>query len=122
LSTGQTYVVSYRAPNGRYSYTQGFFNQTWTSGVFTASGPNNGRYRYGSGGVMPASSFAATNYFVDVVYSSAAPAQQLAAPSPSPTATATTTPTPTASPSASPSPSPSPTQSGGLLCGLLPLC
>ncbi len=126
LSTGQTYVVSYRAPVGRYSYTQGFFNQTWTSGVFTAAGPNNGRYRYGSGGVMPASSYGATNYFVDVVYSSAAPAQQLAAPSPSPTATATPTPTPTptptATPSASPSPSPSPTQSGGLLCGLLPLC
>lgn len=55
LVTGQTYVVSYRAPNGRYSSTSGFFNQTYTSGVFTASGPNNGRYRYGTGGVMPAS-------------------------------------------------------------------
>jgi hypothetical protein len=73
LSTGQTYVVSYRAPNGHYSYTTGFFNQTWTSGVFTASGPNNGVYRYGSGGVMPANSFNATNYFVDVVYSTTAP-------------------------------------------------
>ncbi|SEI58016.1 Ig-like domain-containing protein [Arthrobacter sp. yr096] len=126
LVTGQTYVVSYRAPNGRYSYTSGFFNQTYTSGVFTASGPNNGRYRYGTGGVMPTSSWNATNYFVDVVYSTTAPAQQLAAPAPSPTPTATATPTPTPSPTATatatPSPSPSPTQSGGLLCGLLGLC
>ncbi|MDI2020759.1 hypothetical protein PJL18_01268 [Paenarthrobacter nicotinovorans] len=123
LSTGQTYVVSYRAPNGRYSSTQGFFNQTWTSGVFTASGPNNGRYRYGSGGVMPTSSWNATNYFVDVVYSTAAPAQQQAAPSPSPTATptATATPSPTATATPSPSPSPSPTQTG-LVCGLLRIC
>ncbi|AFR29514.1 DUF4082 domain-containing protein [Arthrobacter sp. Rue61a] len=131
LTTGQTYVVSYRAPNGRYSSTSGFFNQTWTSGVFTAAGPNNGRYRYGSGGVMPTSSWNATNYFVDVVYSSAAPAQQqLAAPSPSPTPTPTVTPTPTPTatatatptPSPSPSPTPSPTQTGGLVCGLLRVC
>ncbi|QSZ49196.1 DUF4082 domain-containing protein [Arthrobacter sp. D5-1] len=130
LVTGQTYVVSYRAPNGRYSYTSGFFNQTYTSGVFTASGPNNGRYRYGSGGVMPANSWNATNYFVDVVYSFTTPAQQQAAPAPSPTATQTASPTPsptatataTASPGPSPSPTPSPTQSGGLLCGLLGTC
>jgi hypothetical protein len=73
LVTGQTYVVSYRAPNGRYSYTTGFFNQTWTSGVFTASGPNNGLYRYGASGTMPANSWNATNYFVDVVYATTAP-------------------------------------------------
>ncbi|BCW63529.1 hypothetical protein StoSoilB22_25020 [Arthrobacter sp. StoSoilB22] len=133
LATGQTYVVSYRAPNGRYSSTQGFFNQTWTSGVFTATGPNNGRYRYGSGGAMPTNSWNATNYFVDVVYSTTAPAQQqLAAPAPSSTATPTVTPAPTPTatatgtatptPSPSPSPTPSPTQSGGLLCGLLRVC
>ncbi|WP_405472052.1 DUF4082 domain-containing protein [Paenarthrobacter ilicis] len=122
LVTGQIYVVSYRAPNGRYSSTSGFFNQTWTSGVFTAAGPNNGRYRYGTGGVMPASSWNATNYFVDVVYSSAAPAQQLAAPSPSPSPTPTPTPTATPTATATPTPSPSPSQSGGLVCGLLRIC
>ncbi|GAA2853748.1 DUF4082 domain-containing protein [Paenarthrobacter ilicis] len=122
LVTGQIYVVSYRAPNGRYSSTSGFFNQTWTSGVFTAAGPNNGRYRYGTGGVMPASSWNATNYFVDVLYSSAAPAQQLAAPSPSPSPTPTPTPTATPTATATPTPSPSPSQSGGLVCGLLRIC
>lgn len=125
LATGQTYVVSYRAPNGRYSYTQGFFNTTWTSGVFTASGPNNGLYRYGSGGVMPANSWNATNYFVDVVYSTATQAQAqtqtaTASPTPTPTPTATSTSTPTAT--ATPTPTPTATQSGGLLCGLLTLC
>lgn len=123
LSTGQTYVVSYRAPNGRYSYTSGFFNQTWTSGVFTASGPNNGVYRYGSGGVMPANSFNATNYFVDVVYStSAAPAQAQTQTQTTATATPTPTPTPTPTATPTPSPSPTPTQSGGLVCGLLGIC
>ncbi|MFI2566035.1 DUF4082 domain-containing protein [Paenarthrobacter sp. NPDC018779] len=125
LSTGQTYVVSYRAPNGRYSYTQGFFNTTWTSGPFTASGPNNGLYRYGTGGVMPNSSWNATNYFVDVVYSTGGQTQ-LQAPAQTQTATPTPTPTPTATATAtatpSPSPSPSPTQSGGLFCGLLGIC
>ncbi|MFJ4207388.1 DUF4082 domain-containing protein [Paenarthrobacter sp. NPDC089675] len=125
LSTGQTYVVSYRAPNGRYSYTQGFFNTTWTSGVFTAAGPNNGLYRYGTGGVMPNSSWNATNYFVDVVYATGGQTQapaptQTATPTPSATATPTATATATATPSASPSPTP--TQSGGVLCGLLGLC
>lgn len=125
LTAGQRYVVSYRAVNGRYSYTSGFFNQPWTSGVFTAAGPNNGLYRYGNGGVMPANSWNATNYFVDVVYSTGGQAQaqaqtQTATPSPTPTPTPTATSTATAAPS--PSPSPTATQSGGLLCGLLSLC
>ncbi|XAS70624.1 DUF4082 domain-containing protein [Micrococcaceae bacterium Sec5.1] len=99
LVPGQTYVVSYLAPNGHYSYTSGFFNATWTAGVFTASGPNNGLYRYGSGGVMPANSWNATNYFVDVVYSTTtATAQTQASATETPTPTATATPTPTASP------------------------
>ncbi|WP_347107724.1 DUF4082 domain-containing protein [Paenarthrobacter sp. S56] len=133
LSTGQTYVVSYLAPNGNYSYTSGFFNTAWTSGVFTATGPNNGLYRYGAGGVMPDSSWNATNYFVDVVYATpgAAPAQSQtqaqaqtapATPTPTPTPTPTATSTAAAVSTATPSPSPTSTQSGGLLCGLLTLC
>ncbi|WP_284978270.1 DUF4082 domain-containing protein [Arthrobacter sp. fls2-241-R2A-200] len=113
LATGQTYVVSYLAPNGNYAYTSAFFNQTWTSGVFTASGPNNGLYQYGSGGVVPANSWNATNYFVDVVYSttSQAQAQPLASPSAPASAPASASPSPTdtAAPSASPTDTASPT-------------
>ena len=123
LATGQRYVVSYRAPNGRYSYTTGFFNQTWTSGVFTASGPDNGLYRYGASGSMPTNSWNATNYFVDVVYSTTtAPAQTQASATATPTPTPTATATATATATPTPTPSPTSTQSGGLVCGLLGIC
>ncbi|MDR6506665.1 DUF4082 domain-containing protein [Arthrobacter oryzae] len=73
LAVGQTYVVSYQAPNGNYAYTSAFFEQAWTNGVFTAPGPNNGVYRYGAGGPVPTNSWNATNYFVDVVFAPASP-------------------------------------------------
>jgi len=68
LQAGQTYVVSYLAPRGNYSYTSSFFATALTSGPLTAPATGNGRYRYGSGGTMPASTWNATNYFVDVVF------------------------------------------------------
>jgi len=124
LTPGETYVVSYLAPNGRYAYTPAFFADTWVSGVFTATGPNNGRYLYGSGTAMPTNSWNATNYFVDVVFTTTpAPAPAQATPTPTPTgAPSTPTPSPTATAAPTPSPSPSPTSSGGGLCQLLGLC
>ncbi|MCY1241404.1 hypothetical protein D9M72_543010 [compost metagenome] len=71
LEAGQNYVVSYQAPNGNYAYTSEFFTQSWTNGVFTAPGPNNGVFRYGGGGPVPTNSWNSTNYFVDVVFTPA---------------------------------------------------
>lgn len=71
VSAGTTYVVSYFAPQGRYSVTSGFFSSPWTKGDLTAGSGNNGRYAYGGG--YPAYSFGATNYFVDVVFERALP-------------------------------------------------
>ncbi|MCW3767309.1 MULTISPECIES: DUF4082 domain-containing protein [Paenarthrobacter] len=71
LTPGQTYIVSYLAPNGGYSYTPAFFTNTWAAGIFTAPGPANGRYVYGTGGLAPTNSWNATNYFVDVLFSTA---------------------------------------------------
>jgi hypothetical protein len=71
LTAGQTYVVSYFAPNGRYSGTPGYFYNTKVSGPLTAPGGSNGRYRYGATGGFPNSSYNSTNYFVDVVFRSA---------------------------------------------------
>jgi hypothetical protein len=68
LTAGQTYVVSYYAPVGRYSATGGYFSTPRSSGPLSAPTTNNGRYRYGSGGGFPTSTWNATNYFVDVVY------------------------------------------------------
>ena len=73
VTSGTTYVASYYAPSGRYAADEGFFT---ASGV--DSGPlhalrngvdgSNGVYRYGTGGGFPASSYNATNYWVDVVF------------------------------------------------------
>lgn len=71
LTAGQTYVVSYYAPQGHYAVTPAFFADPLTSGVLTGLATNNGRYRYGSGGGFPTSSWNASSYFVDVVFRSA---------------------------------------------------
>ncbi|WP_426225326.1 DUF4082 domain-containing protein [Pseudarthrobacter sp. DSP2-3-2b1] len=67
LTVGATYVVSYNAPAGRYSYTRNFFTQVWTSGALSAP-TRNGLFRFGSGTAVPNRTDNATNYFVDVVF------------------------------------------------------
>jgi hypothetical protein len=73
LSAGTTYVASYRAPTGRYSVDEGAFTSARTVGPLTApaSGTSggNGVYTYGAAGTFPSSSYAASNYWVDVVFS-----------------------------------------------------
>ena len=65
VTAGTAYVVSYYAPNGRYSATPGFFNEARTSGdLTTAAGA--ARFRYGTGGGFPTGSFGSPSYFVDV--------------------------------------------------------
>jgi hypothetical protein len=72
ISAGTTYVVSYYAPAGHYAGDSGYF----TSGVDNAplhalaDGVDgfNGVYRYGAGGGFPTSSWQASNYWVDVTF------------------------------------------------------
>ena len=73
--TNRTYIVSYYAPTGHYAGDSDFFAQ---SGVDTpplhalangVDGPN-GVYATGPAGTFPNSTFRATNYWVDVVYTS----------------------------------------------------
>ena len=72
ISAGTTYIVSYYAPNGRYSVNEGFFDSATVNSPLTAladgTDGGNGVYRYGSGGGFPSSSYQASNYWVDVVY------------------------------------------------------
>ena len=74
VTANTTYVASYYAPVGRYSVDDNFFaasgvdNQPLHALANGLDGPN-GVYRYGSGGGFPTSSFAASNYWVDVVFS-----------------------------------------------------
>jgi hypothetical protein len=73
VTAGQTYVVSYLAPQGHYSSTPHFFDTALTSGQLTAPAGNNGRYVYGAAGGFPTSSWGSTSYFVDVEFVPDAP-------------------------------------------------
>jgi hypothetical protein len=90
LTAGQTYVVSYLAPQGRYSYTSKYFSTDKVSGALTAAGTTNGLFRYGAAGGFPTASFNATNYFVDLVFN---PGGTTSTPTPTPTPTPAPTPT-----------------------------
>lgn len=69
---GKTYVASYFTASGDYSATANYFAADHVSGDLTAPavGPlaANGTYQYGSGPILPANSFNATNYWVDIVF------------------------------------------------------
>lgn len=71
IAANTTYVVSYHS-NGFYSASSNFFNADVSNGNLTglsstASG-GNGVFAYGPSGTFPTESFAATNYYVDVVF------------------------------------------------------
>jgi hypothetical protein len=68
VTAGTTYVVSYYAPGGGYSYTPSYFASAYTAGPLTAPAGGNGVYRYGAGGGFPTNSFNSTNYWVDVLF------------------------------------------------------
>ena len=86
LTAGASYVVSYFAPNGHYAYTSKYFVNPITSGPLTAGTNTNGRFFYGSAGGFPSASWQASNYFVDLVFSTTA------LPAPAPITVTTTTP------------------------------
>ena len=68
LVPGARYTVSYLAPAGYYAATGAGLATPVTNGALTTASGDNGVYRYGSGGVMPSSSYNSTNYFVDVYF------------------------------------------------------
>jgi methionine-rich copper-binding protein CopC len=73
VTANTTYIVSYYAPHGGYSYTYNYFGSGWNNdhlhALANGDGGGNGVYRYGTGGGFPTQSFNATNYWADVVFS-----------------------------------------------------
>lgn len=65
LEAGETYVVSYHAPNGHYAVTQDYFGASLTNGPLTAL---DGVYNYGKAGSFPDQVYRDSNYWVDVVF------------------------------------------------------
>jgi hypothetical protein len=79
ISANTVYVASYFAPNGGYAYDSAYFAAT---GVVNGAvellqngvSGGNGVYAYNASSTFPANSFNATNYWVDVVFDDAGPA------------------------------------------------
>lgn len=74
VTAGETYVISYFSAGGGYAYTQNYFTSALERAPLRAlasgeDGPN-GVYLYGSTG-FPTSTYQASNYWVDVVFSTA---------------------------------------------------
>ncbi|MCK1475736.1 DUF4082 domain-containing protein [Bradyrhizobium sp. 197] len=69
ITAGATYVASYHS-NGHYASTTSYFTTARTNGPLTAPASINGLYTYGTSNLMPASSYSASNYWVDVVFNS----------------------------------------------------
>lgn len=71
------YVASYFAPNGGYSATNHFFEHgPVVNGPVRALGGVNGVYTYGSTSEFPTMTYEASNYYVDVMYSTVLTAGQ----------------------------------------------
>ena len=71
MTAGTTYVASYFAPQAKYSVNENYFNAAYINGPLTAldtgTPGGNGVYRYTSTSAFPNSTYAASNYWVDVV-------------------------------------------------------
>ena len=80
VTAGTTYVASYFTSAGHYAATQNGLTSAVTNGPLTALA-GGGVYAYGSASTFPTSTYLASNYWVDVVYSPTSGATAPAAPS-----------------------------------------
>jgi hypothetical protein len=102
VTAGTTYVVSYLNPTGTYSATNFYFGPSGPGAAGVDNGPlhalshieaggspdgnleGNGNGVFAAGSTFPATSFKATNYFVDVVFASTAQDPQVFSVNPAP--------------------------------------
>jgi hypothetical protein len=75
VTANTTYVASYFAPVGHYAQDLNFFNAGVDSGPLhapsTGSAGGNGVYAYGASSSFPSQTYNGSNYWVDVVFSTA---------------------------------------------------
>ncbi len=102
---GQTYVVSYFAPNGHYAATSQYFYRDPSPGpvggaapdgkplhaVRNTGGVENGVFNYATSSTFPTTSFQASNYWVDPVFTAQGPAGNVTSVTASETAPNTVT-------------------------------
>jgi predicted phage tail protein len=80
IQANTTYIATYLAPNGHYSVNGPNLATPVTNGPLHTVTGENGLYDYGSGTVFPTSSFASTNYWVDVLFAPEPPKTAPGAP------------------------------------------
>ncbi|MEU8384469.1 DUF4082 domain-containing protein [Streptosporangium sp. NPDC048865] len=72
VSAHTTYVASYHTTSGYYSITRPYFTQQYSNGLIVAPATGvvggNGVYKYTAASAFPTSTYQATNYWVDVVF------------------------------------------------------
>jgi hypothetical protein len=73
VTAGAMYTASYHSNAGRYSYNRNYFGSQFSSGSLSVP-TNGGVYRYGTTSAFPSASYQGSNYWIDVVLSTAAPA------------------------------------------------
>ena len=73
ITANTTYVISYTAPNGAHAHDQYYSWVNLNASVLHVAGSAPGVYTYGSGALFPTSTYNNSNYWVDVVFSPAAP-------------------------------------------------
>src|SRR5262249_50613123 len=71
ITAGTMYVAGYYAPAGHYSLTRSYFTSTYTSGSLQVQ-PGGGVYMYGNS-AFPTQSYQASNYWVDVLFTTIKP-------------------------------------------------
>lgn len=74
VAANTTYVASYFAPVGRYSFNANYFASAAAvngplTGLANGTDGNNGVYNYNATSIFPNSSWNSTNYWVDVIFS-----------------------------------------------------
>jgi hypothetical protein len=67
ITAGTTYVASYHTNSGHFSVNRPYFGVPFTSGNLQVA-PNGGVYGYGATSAMPTSVYQASNYWVDVLF------------------------------------------------------
>ena len=76
VSPGTTYLASYYAPNGHYALNLNYFTNAYSNGPLHALGnsqDSNGVYRYAAAPSFPDQTWQASNYWVDIVFTTDAP-------------------------------------------------
>ena len=71
VTAGTTYLISYHTNSGHYSVSRNYFGAQVNSGSLHAPA-NAGVYAYGANSLFPTASYQASNYFVDVLFSTSA--------------------------------------------------